>query len=212
MPWTVEGELPSAVKDLNKESKKQWVSIANALLKQDYSEEDAISIALSEIEEESSDSSSDDTEKSKLKALYAFLDKHFGGSNKPVEPDVEVKKSVQEEQRMALFVVLEPDTYDLHNDIYTADEVEKACNNFNLHCDKANVFHKVETEKAKIAQSFVAPADFTLDTGQEIKKGTWLQWWYFPEDPVGDQLWDMVKSGEINGVSIGASAFVEDEE
>lgn len=210
MPWTLEGELPSAVENLSKENKAQWVGIANALLKQNYSEENAIAIALSEVEPESQ---TEDTDKAKIVGLFKdFVDKHFGGSSKPHDPNVEVKKSVQEEQRMALFVVLEPDTYDLHNDIYSAEEVEKACNNFNIHCDKANIFHKVETEKVKIAQSFIAPADFTLDTGQEIKKSTWLQWWYFPEDPVGDQLWEGVKSGEINGVSIGASAFVEDEE
>jgi hypothetical protein len=124
--------------------------------------------------------------------------------------EIEMMKSVDSEQRRALFVVLEPNIIDLHGDTYSEEEVEKACISFNTHSMKANLFHKVETEKAKIEQSFITPASFTLDDGREIVKGTWLQWWSFPEnDPISEQLWSLVKSGEINGVSIGARARVE---
>lgn len=143
--------------------------------------------------------------------LTALIEKHFGGSQKEVDATVEVTKSLDDEARMALFVVLEPDVVDLHGDTYTAEEVEKACNNFNEHCNKANLFHRVETEKAVISQSFITPASFTTDDGREIKKGTWLQWWHFPEgDETSNQIWQLVKSGDINGVSIGAVATVEE--
>lgn len=130
-------------------------------------------------------------------------------SNKPVE----VKKSVETEERKALFVVLEPDVVDLHGDIYDVKEVEKACINFNKHCQKANFFHKVELQEAEIIQSYISPTNFELETPdgtQVIKKGTWLQEWHFPETEVGNTLWDGVKSGEFNGVSIGAKAVAED--
>lgn len=206
MPWTIGGDLPEAVSSLSQEDKEQWVAVANKLLEEGYSEAEAIPLALEEVQP-----ADQGTEKSRLvKAFKDFVDKHFGETNKPTTPSAEVTKAVQEEQRMALFVVLEPDTYDLHKDIYSAEEVEKACNNFNMHCDKANLFHCVETENAHIVQSYTAPCDFTLDTGKEIKKGTWLQWWYFPEDEIGDKLWNMVKSGDINGVSIGGRAIIED--
>jgi hypothetical protein len=146
----------------------------------------------------------------KAEKLYELLEKFFGGS-KEQEPVVEVTKAIDIEQRRALFVVLEPDTVDLHGDIYSADEVEKACINFNTHCNKANLFHQVQIETAKIEQSFISPSDFLLDDGRMIKKGTWLQWFYFPEGNTdSDKLWKQVKSGDICGVSIGCRASVEE--
>lgn len=146
----------------------------------------------------------------KAEKLYELLEKFFGGS-KEEDPVVEVTKAIDTEQRRALFVVLEPDTVDLHGDIYSAEEVEKACINFNTHCNKANLFHQVQIETTKIEQSFISPSDFMLDDGRMIKKGTWLQWFYFPEGNVdSDKLWKQVKSGDICGVSIGCRASVEE--
>lgn len=145
-----------------------------------------------------------------LEKFMSFLDLAVGdvSSEKSV---VEVTKSLDSEQRRALFVVLEPDVVDLHEDTYTAEEVEKACANFNTHCMKANLFHKIETEKALIEQSFITPAGFTTDDGREVKKGTWLQWWHFPEgDETSDLLWNGVKDGSFNGVSIQGRAIVEE--
>lgn len=146
----------------------------------------------------------------KVDKLYELLEKFFGGSSKEdVKP--EVTKAVDIEQRRALFVVLEPETVDLHGDVYSAEEVEKACINFNTHCMKANLFHQVEIETAKIEQSFIAPCNFDLEDGRTILKGTWLQWWYFPEDNAdSEKLWKSVKSGDICGVSIGCRANVEE--
>lgn len=144
------------------------------------------------------------------KALLELIEKHFGGSQESPEVQVEVTKCLDEEDRKALFVVLEPDVIDLHGDVYDATEVEKACDNFNSHCNTANLFHQVETEEASIVQSFISPATFTTDSGVEIKKGTWLQWWHFPRTETGEALWQGVKSGDINGISIGARATAED--
>ena len=140
-----------------------------------------------------------------MEAFTAFLDKHFG-SVQGEQNTVEVTKSVDEEQRMALFVVLEPDAVDAHGDTYSADEVEKACNNFNEHCMKANLFHRVETDSFKIAQSFITPASFDTDDGRHIQKGSWLTWCRFDNDA----LWGMVKEGTVSGISIGGRAQVEE--
>ena len=43
-----------------------------------------------------------------------------------------------------------------------------------------------------------------------IKKGTWLQEWAFPETEVGEKLWQAALSGEINSVSVGCFANVEE--
>lgn len=143
-------------------------------------------------------------------ALAELIEKHFGGTKVPATLTLEVTKSLDEEDRKALFVVLEPDVVDLHGDTYTAVEVEKACENYNEHCRVANLFHQVETSEATVVQSFISPADFTLDNGVEVTKGTWLQWWKFPETETGEALWQGVKSGDINGVSIGAMATAEE--
>lgn len=148
--------------------------------------------------------------KSLIEGFAALLDKAFGDIGNGNESVVEVNKSVDVEQRRALFVVLEPDVVDAHGDTYSAEEVEKACANFNIHCMKANLFHRVMTEDSRVEQSFITPASFTTDDGRDIKKGTWLTWMNFPETKGGDTLWEMVKSGEIVGVSIGAVAKVED--
>ena len=133
---------------------------------------------------------------------------------KSEKKEVAVAKAVDTEKRKALFVVLAPDEVDLHGDIYSADEVEKACHSFNVHCQKANLFHRVETEDAVVEQSYTAPVDMkleTLDGEKLIKKGTWLQQWYFPEgNDASDALWEMVKNAEITGVSIGAYAKAEE--
>lgn len=144
-----------------------------------------------------------------LEALLELIEKNFGGSQQDA-PVVELTKSLDQEKRQALFVVLAPDQVDLHGDVYSAEEVEKACNNFNTHCNTANLFHQVQTEEASILQSFVSPVDFVLDSGVTVTKGSWLQWWHFPETEVGEGLWQAVKAGDINGVSINAMANTED--
>lgn len=141
-----------------------------------------------------------------VESLSALIEKFFGGSNKEVETEVVVTKSIDDEEKMALFVVLEPEVEDLHGDIYSEKEVEKACISYNQHCRKANLYHRVETEDFSIVQSFVTPVEFTDDKGREIKKGTWLAWTKFDND----ELWDQVKDGSFQGLSVGCKATVEE--
>jgi hypothetical protein len=117
-----------------------------------------------------------------------------------------IQKSCNEELRQATFVVLEADKIDLHGDIYSAEEVAKGCHNFNEFCRKAYIDHAVETEKGKIVESYVAPADLTIGDTQ-ISKGTWLAVMQFDEE-----LWQDVKKNKFNGLSIGAYAKQEDVE
>lgn len=120
-----------------------------------------------------------------------------------------IEKSTNEVERKALFVVLAPDEVDAHGDTYSAKEIEKGMQNFNRHCMKANLFHMVETQEAEIVQSYTTPVDMYI--GEKfIKKGTWLQEFYFPETEVGEQLWQAVLNEEITGVSVGCTAMTED--
>lgn len=211
--WS-KSNLPAAAKKLKGHSADIFVAAANAALDQyNGNEGHAIATGLSAVKKHKDSLKTKSVSKSSLDGLVegfkALLEQAFG-SRDDIEPTVEVTKSVDIEQRRAMFVVLEPDVVDLHGDTYSAEEVEKACTNFNTHCMKANLFHRVMTDDAKVEQSFITPASFTTDDGREIKKGTWLTWMNFPETPNGELIWKMVKEGDITGVSIGGTAKVEE--
>lgn len=115
-----------------------------------------------------------------------------------------VKKAKNEDLKQVLFVVMVPDEVDAHGDVTSVQEVQKACHNFNEHCRKANLFHLVETDSFSIAESYIAPVDFVL--GEKIvKSGTWLANLQIHDDDV----WKLVKAGDICAVSINAIASVE---
>ena len=120
-----------------------------------------------------------------------------------------IAKSVNEERRLATFVVLEPQdsdgtTTDLHGDWYSESDVEDACYNFNMYCRKANLLHLVDTDAFVFVESYISKTDMTLG-GTPIKKGTWLATCYFEDE----ELWEGVKNGTFNGLSIQAVANAE---
>lgn len=120
-----------------------------------------------------------------------------------------VLKAVELEKRLATFVILEAQdddglTTDLHADTYTADEIEKAAHSFNMECRKANLFHRMETTSFEFRESYIAPVDFVIN-GQFVKKGSWLGVIYVSDD----EIWEGIKSGEYNGLSIQCMANVE---
>lgn len=117
---------------------------------------------------------------------------------------LQVQKSVNEELKQATFIVMVPDEVDLHGDTTTEEEVRKACFNFNRFSRQPNLFHITKTTSFDFAESYVAPVDFQLGD-KEVKKGTWLATIQVNDDA----LWELIKSGEVNGLSIGALASIE---
>lgn len=143
--------------------------------------------------------------------IVSIVKKAFPGSDESDVQKQDILKSVDKDERRALFIAMEPDVYDAHGDITSAEEIEKACNNFNEHCMKANLFHLVDTEAVVIQQSFINLSDTTTDTGEEIKKGTWLIWMHFPEgNEESDLIWNSVKDNTINGISIHGRGYREE--
>lgn len=223
MPWKASDKLPPSAEKLKGHARDIFVAAANAALKQYNNDEGrAIATGMAAVKRyKEKNVKKAMLDKNKLiEAFSDFIEKWFGDKSvdqkmeeegaKSLEFSVEIKKAVDEEQRTAMFVVLAPDEVDLHGDVYSAEEVEKACHSFSLHCNKANLFHRVETEHANIVQNFITPSDFTLDDGRMIKKGSWLQVWYFPQTEMGEEIWKAVKDGTVDGVSIGATARVEE--
>lgn len=133
-----------------------------------------------------------------IKAFSEFLDKHFGESNSD-SPNHDVIKSVNEELKQALHVVYQPNTPDLHGEWMSEETIRKACHSFNLHCRKANLFHRVETDKVEIVESYILPTDTEIN-GTKVVKGSWLAVLQYKDD----ELWEMEKSNDIQGISIGA--------
>lgn len=115
-----------------------------------------------------------------------------------------ITKALDEELKQATFIVMVPDETDAHGDVTNESEVRKACHNFNKYSMKANLFHLVETDTFEFCESYCCPSDFVLGD-KFVKKGTWLA----TVQALDDNLWELIKTGEINGLSIGALASVE---
>jgi hypothetical protein len=127
--------------------------------------------------------------------------------------ETKIKKSYDEEKRIATFLVLEPQeddgtTSDLHLDWYDAETVEKACRSFNKMCMKANLFHRIPTTAYSFVESYITPVEFILED-KFIKKGSWLATIEVEESEVGNIIWEGIKSGKFNGLSIQAMGSVE---
>ena len=124
--------------------------------------------------------------------------------------NIQVVKATNEELKQATFLVLAPDEVDLHGDIYSADEVRKACHNFNQHCMKANLLHLVETDTFDIVESYISPVDMVLND-VIIKAGSWMS----VIQVNSEEIWSDIKNGSLTGVSIGGRAtteYLEEEE
>lgn len=146
-----------------------------------------------------------------LKKFSDFLDSMVGSSKENEAPTLEVRKAVDVEKRQATFVVLhaykDETEYDLHDETYDAEEVEKACHNYNRNCMKANLGHlmMIGDDVAYVLESYCTDADMVI--GDEfVAKGSWLQKWQFQDDSV----WEGVKKGHWNGLSIQCQATVEE--
>ena len=118
--------------------------------------------------------------------------------------NVPVIKALNEELMQVTYVAMLPDSTDLAGDFTSAEEVRKAKESFNKSEQRANLFHMSMTDTFAVIESYLAPADMILNN-QAVLKGTWLMTHQIHDS----DLWELVKSGDINGISIGAEATVE---
>lgn len=142
-----------------------------------------------------------------LKQLISKADelKHTEFSSSPMIGE-KIAKSIDADRGLVTAIILRPDVIDLHGDIYDAAEVEKACFNFNTRCRQTNIQHEQMVD-FDMVESYIAKADFVLGEGQ-VLKGDWLGTMYI--DPQKHQEeWNMVKSGQFTGFSIGCRVSAE---
>jgi DNA adenine methylase len=115
--------------------------------------------------------------------------------SKPVRKTFPITKE-QDDQQIVYGVVSEPDTIDLQGDRLSAEEIRKACHKFMIESQRIGKEHRGPA-KADIIESYIAPVIFECN-GQVVRKGSWVL-----AVKVQDQeLWQAVKSGDINGFSI----------
>ena len=128
---------------------------------------------------------------------------------RPKKTNIPIIKQANEELKQATFLVLSPDEVDLHGDVYDANEVRKACHNFNTYCRKANLLHLFDTDTFSVVESYIAPVGMQMgDT--VIKAGSWLAVIQVSESEDGDALWEGIKDGDFNGLSVQCTANTED--
>ena len=85
---------------------------------------------------------------------------------RPKKTNIPIIKQANEELKQATFLVLSPDEVDLHGDVYDANEVRKACHNFNTYCRKANLLHLFDTDTFSVVESYIAPVGMQI--GEQV--------------------------------------------
>lgn len=105
--------------------------------------------------------------------------------------------------------VLVPGEPDWYGDIVGEEEIRKAATEWLNDHRKLGIMHELEIDGdiARVADSFVAPADVEI-AGMEVKKGTWL----LGIEILSPKLWEMIQRGEITGLSIEGLAVREEVE
>lgn len=124
--------------------------------------------------------------------------------SKAIQTEKPVVKSVDRDKRLFTAVVLRPDVADSQGDIYDKDVVEKACHDYNEFCRQTNIQHLIQTSLIVPVESYIAKTSFTLGEGS-VEEGDWVMTSRIDDD----DLWDMCKSGDFTGYSVGCKALVE---
>ena len=114
-------------------------------------------------------------------------------------------KSLDDKLQQVTYVVLQPGV-DLHGDLIEVDEIRKAKESFNKSTTvKPNLFHLTNTNSFEVIESYQIPCDVEL-SGHSVIKGSWLMTLQIHSE----DIWELIESEEINGISIGALAEVEE--
>lgn len=136
----------------------------------------------------------------KVGAVLSFEHREVGRMERRVIRTVSKKET--DEERFILGVVLEPDSEDSQGDIYSAEEVRQACHWYMEHGRQHRLQHRRDiTDKLCLLENFIAPCDMEIGE-QTVKAGTWLM----GVRVLDDDIWEMAKSGELTGFSIGGTA------
>lgn len=113
-----------------------------------------------------------------------------------------------DEQRIAVGVVLEPrdpGDPDSQGDFYDARDIEQGAYSFMKALAAGSAFgdllHDDSTRAGVPVESYIAPVDFVLGTGEQaqlVKAGSWVMAMYYPDEAV----WASVRKGDLGAFSV----------
>lgn len=129
------------------------------------------------------------------------MDKH-NKQNKSISTTKLIKQMNQELMQVT-YVAMIPGV-DLTGDFTSELDVRLAKESFHKSAQRTNLFHVAMTDSFSVIESYLAPVDMQFEVAT-VTKGSWL----ITLQINSEELWQMIKSGEINGISIGATAYVE---
>lgn len=142
-------------------------------------------------------------EKGFIEGLTSLITKYFGGNNTLQE----IKKFNEEEMIAIEPLYCKPMEADLHEEGMTEEEIRKMVEDINKNIDKisGNIGHAFNTDGFYFVKAWVNECDCMIGSefvpeGQPIIK---VQF-------VDEKLWDLRKSGKLQGLSIGALGVIED--
>lgn len=123
-------------------------------------------------------------------------------------------KAKDDELKQAIDVIYEPFVPDAHGQWMSKETIRKACDNFNTNLEKGhikdNLYHSkdddgsvIECDRVETLKTWINECDCYIGD-QFIPEGTWLGKFQYHDDG----LWEMKKSGVLQGVSIGGRGRV----
>jgi hypothetical protein len=122
-----------------------------------------------------------------------------------VQKQVDIKK-VDEDQRMVYGIVYSPDEVDLQGDIASAEVIKEMAYSFMKNAKTNNIDqqHNFISDEGFVAESWLTKAGdsvFPLE-----KEGSWAVGIKIEKE----ETWQLIKSGEITGLSLAGLAVVEE--
>jgi hypothetical protein len=125
-----------------------------------------------------------------------FLMSKSEEKNPDVEFDVRVIKDNDSSQKLLYGVVYEPDSVDAHDDLMSAEEIEKTAHEFTIRYRNIDNEHNLIAGAGEVVESYIAPCNLEINNS-EVKKGSWIL-----VTKATDEIWQGYVDGDITGYSM----------
>jgi hypothetical protein len=106
-----------------------------------------------------------------------------------------------DEERLVYGIVYEPGVNDTDGEFADEVEIRKAAHLFLARYRSIKVEHLTTNEMIEVVESYSSPVEFTLG-GQPVSKGAWVM----VVKVFDEEVWELVKSGQLTGFSMGGFA------
>ena len=196
MPYSSIKDLPPSTKSLTIKQKQKFMEVFNALVSDGMEESKAVAISMKQVKTS--------TKKAISKATTDSVEKDGKGNL------VEITK-FNEEQMIAIEpLYCKPMDSDAHGQGMTEEEIRKMVDNINTNINKisGNIGHVFNTDGFYFVKAWVNECECMIGS-EFVQEGQPIIKVQFTDET----LWSMRKTGQLQGLSIGAlGVIVENEE